>query len=222
MKLRTGYLAKWKDEQGYGFIRSRKGKGREVFLHINALNQRHRRPQVGDVIHYQLAVDKKGRAYARYASLSRVRLKHVSKAAAIHDAQPNPSSKSVVRSFSLSLTLEVFLLALLPVLGSIHLVFTTSNPIPLILYPVMSWITYVLYAKDKSRAREREKGSRITEKTLHIYELMGGWIGAFVAQRRLHHKSRKVSYQRVFWTITLVHQLFWLGWFVFQGITHLS
>lgn len=220
MKLRTGYVAKWKDEQGYGFIRSRKGKGREVFLHINALQERYRRPRVGDIVHYQLAVDKEGRAYARYASLSRVKLKHITQADGANPNHPSPSkpdvSKPVVRSTPMAL--EVFLLSLLPVLGSVHWVITIGNPVPLILYPLMSWLTYALYAEDKFRAKQKPR-RRITEKTLHLCELTGGWIGAFIAQRRLRHKSSKVAYQTTFRAIILVHQIFWLGWFLLQFVT---
>jgi hypothetical protein len=37
-------------------------------------------------------------------------------------------------------------------------------------------------------------------------ELLGGWPGAFLAQRRLRHKCSKVSYQFVFWLIVLAYQ----------------
>jgi uncharacterized membrane protein YsdA (DUF1294 family) len=37
--------------------------------------------------------------------------------------------------------------------------------------------------------------------------LLGGWPGAFLAQRRLRHKCSKGSYQFVFWGIVLLYQL---------------
>jgi uncharacterized membrane protein YsdA (DUF1294 family) len=86
----------------------------------------------------------------------------------------------------------------------------TANPIPLILYPVMSVLTFALYADDKSRAK---RGAwRTSEQTLHLCELAGGWIGGFIAQRKLRHKSIKSSYQIVFWAIVALHLIFWLGW----------
>jgi uncharacterized membrane protein YsdA (DUF1294 family) len=36
--------------------------------------------------------------------------------------------------------------------------------------------------------------------------LLGGWPGAFLAQRRLRHKCSKASYQFLFWIIVLAHQ----------------
>ena len=35
---------------------------------------------------------------------------------------------------------------------------------------------------------------------------MGGWPGAFVAQRRLRHKCVKPRYQVTFWLIVALHQ----------------
>jgi len=70
---------------------------------------------------------------------------------------------------------------------------------------VMSGITYLAYGWDKQQARAKEW--RMPEAKLHIMELLGGWPGAFLAQRRLRHKCSKVSYQVVFWVIVLAYQL---------------
>ena len=71
-------------------------------------------------------------------------------------------------------------------------------------YAIASIITYFLYAWDKRRA---ETGAwREPERGLHFLELIGGWPGAFIAQRRLRHKSSKLSFQLVFWIIVALHQ----------------
>jgi uncharacterized membrane protein YsdA (DUF1294 family) len=70
---------------------------------------------------------------------------------------------------------------------------------------VMSGITYLAYGWDKQQARDNEW--RMPEAKLHIMELLGGWPGAFLGQRRLRHKCSKVSYQVVFWLIVLMYQL---------------
>ena len=70
---------------------------------------------------------------------------------------------------------------------------------------VISLSTYITYWHDKRRASSG--GWRVPEKILHLLELLGGWPLAFVAQRVLHHKSSKKSYQIVFWLIVLLHQL---------------
>jgi uncharacterized membrane protein YsdA (DUF1294 family) len=73
------------------------------------------------------------------------------------------------------------------------------------LYTVMiSAATYWIYAVDKRRAEEGLW--RVPEANLHLLELLGGWPGAFLAQRRLRHKCSKGSYQFGFWLIVLVWQ----------------
>lgn len=68
----------------------------------------------------------------------------------------------------------------------------------------VSGLTYWIYAVDKRRA---EAGlGRVPEVNLHLLELLGGWPGAFLAQRHLRHKCSKASYQFVFWLIVLSYQ----------------
>lgn len=67
----------------------------------------------------------------------------------------------------------------------------------------MSVVTWVVFAWDKRRAKK--KGWRVSERTLHTLELLGGWPGAWLAMRWLRHKSRKRSYRRVFWAIVALH-----------------
>ena len=69
---------------------------------------------------------------------------------------------------------------------------------------VVSALTYWAYARDKRRAQEG--AWRIPEAQLHLWELLGGWPGAWMAQRRLRHKTSKGSYQFVFWLIVLSYQ----------------
>jgi uncharacterized membrane protein YsdA (DUF1294 family) len=69
---------------------------------------------------------------------------------------------------------------------------------------LLSGFTYRAYAVDKRRAEEREW--RVPEARLHLLELLGGWPGAFLAQRRLRHKCSKRSDQVVFWLIVLAYQ----------------
>ncbi|OXA43138.1 Uncharacterized protein YsdA [Folsomia candida] len=56
---------------------------------------------------------------------------------------------------------------------------------------------------DKNAAETRQW--RTSECKLHFLELMGGWFGSLSAQVCVHHKTRKLSYQIVFWTIVILH-----------------
>ena len=64
----------------------------------------------------------------------------------------------------------------------------------------ISAATFLVYAADKSAA---ERGRwRVSERTLHLWSLLGGWPGAFLAQRALRHKTRKHEFlSRYRWTV---------------------
>ena len=204
--LRSGKLTKWKDERGFGFIQPVDGS-QEVFLHISEVKDATRRPQENDTIYYHCAVDSDGKVRACKAFILGARNKST---ALSHRNQP---SGRITASFPI---VEVVLLSLLPLLLSIHFTLTTGNPLPLVLYPVMSGLTYALYADDKSSAKR--KARRTPEKVLHAFELGGGWLGGFIAQRMIRHKNQKKSYQVVFWAIVIIHYITWLLW-LFWGRT---
>ncbi len=112
-------------------------------------------------------------------------------------------------------------LCALPALGVAQAVLAGASPLWLALYPLASLIAFGLYWHDKRRARTQ--GWRVPEKYLHLSELLGGWPGALVAQQVCRHKTRKVSFQGVFWAIVLLHQIIWCDRVVFagQGLAHL-
>jgi len=82
-------------------------------------------------------------------------------------------------------------------------------------YFVMSLLCYFAYDADQQKAFLRQ--ARIPERTLHLIELLGGWPGGFIAQRRLHHKSRNVPYQVVFWCIVALHAAVWIDLLALDG-----
>ncbi len=212
--LRRGELIKWKDDRGFGFIQPAEG-GKEVFLHISELRDTTNRPQVGDTIDYHLGFEA-GKARASKASIVSANV------SANRPVPPKAPTRDAARAYTKAdntgSTAETFplretlLLAAIPFFGMARFFGQTSNPLPLIAYTLMSLATYALYADDKSRARQ---GSwRISEKTLHLCEFLGGWPGGFIAQRKLHHKNRKQSYQITFWAIVVFHQVLCLSWLV--------
>lgn len=78
---------------------------------------------------------------------------------------------------------------------------------------------FFLYWSDKRKAQTDRW--RTPENILHAVELAGGWPGALIAQQVFRHKTRKVSYQVLFWVIVLLHEVFWLDQ-LFLGGTLLS
>ncbi|MCU1750173.1 DUF1294 domain-containing protein [Pseudomonas sp. 6D_7.1_Bac1] len=103
----------------------------------------------------------------------------------------------------------VFLgLCALPAVGSTLLGLRGISLIPLAAYAIVSLLAFFLYWNDKRKARTDRW--RTPENILHAVELAGGWPGALLAQQAFRHKTRKVSYQLVFWIIVLLHQVFWI------------
>ena len=62
--------------------------------------------------------------------------------------------------------------------------------------------TFAAYGVDK---RAAIRGNwRVPEANLHALEFLGGWPGAFVAQKIFHHKTKKTSYQVMFWLMLVL------------------
>lgn len=70
-------------------------------------------------------------------------------------------------------------------------------------YALLSGLTFLIYAIDKSAARRQRR--RVPENTLHLLALLGGWPGAWLAQRGLRHKSSKRSFRWRFWLTVVVN-----------------
>lgn len=86
----------------------------------------------------------------------------------------------------MQLTGKVFTLIFCGVL--LASIFTGKLPLILAgLYIVMSIVTFIAYAIDKSAAQNNRW--RTKESTLHLFAVIGGWPGAFFAQNMLRHKS---------------------------------
>jgi uncharacterized membrane protein YsdA (DUF1294 family) len=100
----------------------------------------------------------------------------------------------------------IILLALLtpPALAMWRFWSAQQNVVPVICYLASSVIAYIACADDKRRARAAAQ--RTPERLLHVLELAGGWPGGFLAQQRHRHKTRKASYQVVFWLIVAAHE----------------
>jgi len=176
-----GKITSWNDEKGYGFIAPGAG-GKNVFVHIKAFSNRHRRPEINQLVTYVLSTDRQGRPCAV-------------KAAMAGDHLPG---KTVRKNGSLPNVVA----ALFLVIVGVSVLTSRIPPLILAIYFVVSLITLVVYALDKSAAK---KGAwRTQESTLHLLSLAGGWPGALIAQHKLRHKSKKQSFRMVFWlTVTL-------------------
>ena len=183
-----GKVSNWKDDQGFGFI-TPNGGGKQVFVHIKSFSNRQRRPVSNEIVTYELKTDVNGRLNAESVRFL---------------GERTQSSTSPERSKT-PLVLTAAFLAFL-----VGAVFAGKLPLAvLVFYVAASVISFGAYAFDKSAARNDQW--RTKEYTLHLFALVGGWPGALAAQRLLRHKSKKQSFQIVFW-MTVVLNCGALGW----------
>lgn len=73
----------------------------------------------------------------------------------------------------------------------------------LVEYFTLSFFTFLLYAIDKRNAIKGRR--RISEKTLQISALLGGWPGALLAQQTFRHKTQKRPFILVLWLGILIN-----------------
>lgn len=72
-----------------------------------------------------------------------------------------------------------------------------------VLYGVVGLVCFLAYTLDKAAAVAGRW--RISEATLILLGLAGGWPGALVAQETLRHKTAKASFRTLFWGSVLLN-----------------
>lgn len=70
-------------------------------------------------------------------------------------------------------------------------------------YLLIGMVTYAVYAKDK-RAAEQGKW-RTPEATLHLLSVLGGWVGALLAQNYLRHKTKKSEFRMAYYLTVIIN-----------------
>ena len=68
---------------------------------------------------------------------------------------------------------------------------------------IASLAAFAAYGIDKRRAVKDKQ--RIPEKTLHLMALVGGWPGAVLGQQIFRHKTQKIGFRVILWTIITLH-----------------
>jgi uncharacterized membrane protein YsdA (DUF1294 family)/cold shock CspA family protein len=183
-----GKITSWKDDQGFGFI-TPNGGGPQVFVHIKSLSSQRRRPAGNEIVTYELTLNEKGQPRAQ-------------KVAFVRDRVPKQGSPGKGTASLLMAVAFLGLVAVAVLAGKLP-------PLVFGLYLGASAAAFVAYALDKSAARNNRW--RTKERTLHMFSLAGGWPGALFAQRVFRHKSKKQSFQIVFW-FSVVINCGALGW----------
>lgn len=183
-----GKITQWDDAKGFGFIQPML-KGERVFVHIKALQNRARRPVLGEVVTYSLGQDEQGRLQAQDVTFAGE--KHRIRTAKTASKAP----LLLILGFAGLLTLALFL-------GTLPLYVLAA-------YALLSVLTFIAYWWDKRQAQAGRW--RTQESTLQLLALLGGWPGALLAQAYLRHKSQKRSFLVGFWFAVVIN-LIALSW----------
>lgn len=84
-----------------------------------------------------------------------------------------------------------------------------SSLLPGLSLVVLVWLVAMnvgavaVYGYDKAIAGKGVR--RIPENTLHLFTLLGGDVGAYLAMEVFRHKTVKSSFRSVFWLIVALH-----------------
>ncbi len=204
MKKR-GTIVRWDAARGFGFIRSAEVAG-EVFFHVKAF-QSNGPPREGMVVNFEdIHVGGKGPRATFVQVLGSASERPTREAARASRRQhANPTAPAQAPSSLLLLVMLAWAALVLWGWWAARLPWHV-----LVALPVLNLLTFYLYWSDKYAAQRGHW--RTSESTLHVASLLGGWPGAWFAQRALRHKSRKQAFRATYWGTVLLHMAVLVGW----------
>lgn len=182
-----GTITTWNDDRGFGFITPTQG-GQEIFAHIKAFVSRSGRPQMNQMVSFEVELGHQGKKRAKNITP----LRKVATIRRVHHESPAQWGMAAL------LAIPTFLL--------LYLAVSVMWKPPILIagiYAAASLITFVAYALDKSAARQGNW--RTPESTLHMLALACGWPGALLAQQLLRHKSAKAEFRATFWATVVLN-----------------
>jgi uncharacterized membrane protein YsdA (DUF1294 family)/cold shock CspA family protein len=182
-----GKLKSWNADRGFGFIDLIEG-GQEIFVHIKAFGPRSGRPQVNELLWFEVELGPQGKKRAK-------NVEFVRRTAARSEVHRKSSTQRGTATLC-AIPCFVLLYVVIAILWEPPLVMAA-------IYVIASAATFLTYAVDKSAA---QRGAwRTPESTLHLLAFAGGWPGALLAQQFLRHKSMKSEFRAVFWGTVILN-----------------
>ena len=209
---RTGHIARWDAERGFGFIATPEGQ-RNIFFHVRDFGGA--TPAEGMAVSFeQIEVGGKGpRAMAvrplgaQGGAPARAGAGPTPRARPRQDERPRAGQRpGTGPRRGADPRLGAPYLAALLLWGALLGWGWWRGALPLTLLGgllALNIVTFLSYVVDKSAA---ERGQwRTPENTLHALAMAGGWPAAWLAQRALRHKSRKAAFLSVYVMTVLLH-----------------
>jgi uncharacterized membrane protein YsdA (DUF1294 family) len=94
--------------------------------------------------------------------------------------------------------------------------FYALSPWVIGLFIGINLLSFIITWYDKRIATQNQTSTqtqrnRISEKTLYIYALIGGWPAAIVAQQYFRHKTQKNAFKYRFWLSIVINIVLTLG-----------
>ena len=197
---RQGTLVRWEAARGFGFIRCPEVSA-DIFVHLRDFTDRQAAPKVGMALAFdEIHVGSKGpramavhavgatagRPVARAPASPPVRVAHRRREASPSSALPGAL---LIAGYGALLGYGVWAGRVPPIAIGVLL--------------LLSLLTFFVYGFDKNAAQAGRWRTR--ESTLHLMSLIGGWPGAWCAQRLFHHKNRKGSFMAVYWATVIAN-----------------
>jgi len=173
-----GRIIKWYDDKGFGFIRATQDS-KDIFLHISEIHKLNKRPEINESVTYEITKDGQGRFRA-------VNVGYLS-------AQANIKKLDTSTSFSYVFLTFIFLFAAFIIERALKGFLSHIFPF---VFVGANLIVFLYYYQDKVSAVKKDW--RTPESTLHFLSLLGGWGGAYIAQKIFRHKHKKESFMTVY------------------------
>lgn len=216
---KEGTIVRWDDAKGFGFIRSG-SVAQDVFVHVRDYRSPHgQAPRQGLRVSFEdIHVGGKG---PRAVAVQPVAAVGASKERHEGARAPSPArqrtSRRTVRASSSGAWWALPLMGVYAS-GLAWLVWQRQAPWWVLAASVLvNLATFFAYWQDKYAAQTGRW--RVSEDTLHLWSLAGGWGGAWFAQQVLRHKSVKARFRSNYWATVIVHcaAVSWFGWFSRTG-----
>lgn len=194
MDKELGKIIHYDTQRKFGFIQYKNNQ--EIFFHERQFRAG-RTPVIGEMVVFDIKKDKSGRDCADNVQ----ELAFVQKQQAKRQKYEAYQERQEQKQGELKLWCGISLVYV--VLMGLGLLLIGKPLSIMVLYVVMGAVSFAMYYKDKLSAQTGKW--RTPENTLHLIDLLGGWVGATFAHKLLNHKATKPTFRSVFYATVIIH-----------------